>query len=678
MANILDRHKYVSFHELKVGKMIFYGIPRSGKTTLRKQLMKSINNRLEDCSTPEPSTNIGEICDSILVKHVLAKNEEGNEWKWTIQELDELAKTLLNSIDIGLSRNEGTQKESSTPKAQHTDEAKPKQVTRSAVADKSAVTENSTVAANKENPDLDLTKCFLSAVKTGNWEEVRQALHLLDNAMLLQVIDCGGQPTFQEIFPFLISGPSLTLLIFKLSEDLTQPHRVRYLQNQHEEEMTWQEQTYVPKNCILQAISSQFKEDSKLLLIGTHKDLLGESEENRQEEFKTVATTLFNLLESSKEFKDSQHFQDFLVGIGFRPNNLQSTEMQANIIEQQDISQVKKKIEKLIAMIQPADTQGIPAPWLVFSFILHKYATSKELGKLQIETCHYIAKKCGIKDDDIDCVLVFLHHNAGTVLYYPHIYELKNYVFTDFQPIIDCVSSIIINYFNENLEHEEPNVRKGLLKTASVSKIDGYLEADELVSLLKHRHIISQMNGDTLFMPSLLPNSELSDNTPNNVLSFLVRFKNGYCPIGIFCAVSTRLANTKYWKINESFLQFKNKICFYYVQLEASYCITFTAFNAYYRVGIDERNVSSEVRFNICKDIIEAFRKVCKDINYALPLFGFYKKAEGGDEKLVYFDMQSELTEQQKEWSQQVCICMLHHKLFCFCIVVLYKACAIL
>ena len=146
--------------------------------------------------------------------------------------------------------------------------------------------------------------------------------------------------------------------------------------------MTLQEQTYIPKNCILQAISSQFKENLKLLLIGTHKDLLGESEENRQEEFKTVETTLFNLLESSKEFKDSQHFQDFFVGIGFQTKDLQSTEMQSKIIEQQDISQVKKK---LIAMIQPADNQVIPAPWLVFSFILHKYATSKELGKLQIE-----------------------------------------------------------------------------------------------------------------------------------------------------------------------------------------------------------------------------------------------------------------------------------------------------
>ena len=82
--------------------------------------------------------------------------------------------------------------------------------------------------------------------------------------------------------------------MFKLSEDLTQPHRVRYLRkhpNQHEEEETWQDDTYVVRDFILQAISSQpdltteIKFDSKLLLIGTHKDVFGDSEEQRQEGF---------------------------------------------------------------------------------------------------------------------------------------------------------------------------------------------------------------------------------------------------------------------------------------------------------------------------------------------------------------------------------------------------------
>ena len=178
--------------------------------------------------------------------------------------------------------------------------------------------------------------------------------------------------------------------------------------------------------------------------------------------------------------KDTQHFHDFLIGI--------------DNFEPKDILQVNKKIDKLITMIQPTDTQGIPAPWLVFDYILHKYAQLKKIGKLEIEICHYIAKKCGIKDDEIECVLLFLHHNAGTVLYYRDIPELKKFVFIYFQPIIDSISSIIIDHFHDNSKHEGHNSTNGLLKITSVTKIEGYLEADELLSFMKHRHIISQLN----------------------------------------------------------------------------------------------------------------------------------------------------------------------------------------
>ena len=684
MASILDHYKEISFCGLKIGKIIFYGIPRSGKTTLRKQLMRSIDSRLEDCNAHEPSTNIGEICDPILIEHVLAKNEEGNEWTWTVQKLDELAKTLLQSIDITLSRNEGKQEtmvieETSTPKAQHTEKAKSMnvtnnpgshepstqpiaegekfQMTSSAVADKSTITDNSTftaaVSANqieKQTPEIDLKKCFLDAVKTGKWEDVRKALHL-DNAMLLQVIDCGGQPTFQEIFPFLISGPSVTLLMFNLSEDLTQPQNVRYLQNQHEEEKTWQNETYIPKDFILKAISSQIKLDSKLLLIGTHKDLFGDSEEKRQEGFKTVAATLHNLLKTSKDFKDIQHFQDFIVGVGFQPNDTQPTETQANKIDQEDLRQVKTKIEKLIVMFQPTDTQGIPAPWLIFDLILHKYAKSKKLGKLDKVTCRYISEECGIKEE-IDYVLFFLHHKAGTVLYYPQIPELKNFVFTDFQPIIDFISSIIINYFNGISEREGHDAWNGLLKTASVRKIDGYLEADELVSLLKHRHIISQINDETFFMPSLLPKAEPSySNTPNDMCSILVMVKNEYCPIGVFCAVSTRLASITNWKINESVPQFKNRMYFYYALPDASYGIILSALNDYYEVNETLIDIPSKVKLNVYKDINDAFKEVCEDLQLAIPSYAIYTNPGGDYERLCYNDMH---TEQRKPWSLQV------------------------
>ena len=171
------------------------------------------------------------------------------------------------------------------------------------------------------------------------------------------------------------------------------------------------------------------------------------------------------------------------------------------------------------------------------------------------------------------------------------------------------------------------------------------------------------MNKETLFMPSLLPKAKQSYiNTSNNMCSILVMLKNEYCPIGVFCAVSTRLASTMNWKINESVPQFKNRMYFYYALPEASYGIIFTTLNDYYEVN--ETNIPSKVKLDVCKDINEAFKEVCEDLQLAIPSYDIYTNPGGDYERLSYNDMQSNHmhTEQQKAWSHQVCVPACSHQ----------------
>ena len=120
LSKILAQYKDISFREFKIGKLIFYGTPRAGKTTLRKNLVKNTEGIHCSSDVPEPSTYIAEISDPILVEpvekekdesvqRIIAKNEENNEWKWTVQGLDDVAKTLLQSLDIKLSDNNSVQ-----------------------------------------------------------------------------------------------------------------------------------------------------------------------------------------------------------------------------------------------------------------------------------------------------------------------------------------------------------------------------------------------------------------------------------------------------------------------------------------------------------------------------------------------------------------------------------------
>ena len=708
LSKILTSYECISFHGFKIGKLIFYGTPRAGKTTLRKNLVKNTESLLYSSDAPEPSTYIAEISDPILVEQVeekdesvqriYATNEENNEWRWTIQGLDDVAKTLLQSLDIKLSNNEAKQQNVPIPVLKSKMEGllqnnsnltsgyqEGEQLVQSAITTGTSGSAKALVHTEvKEiNPlpiaivklnehsgrsKIDIKQFFLDAIKTEKWSEVVSAFNILDKAMLLQVIDGGGQPSFQEIFPLLISSPAVKLLIFKLTDEFQASYPAEYQPKQGKAQ-TWHDSGYVVRDFIFQAISSlpdytmtdittRNRSDPKLLLVGTHRDKLKGSEEMKTREIQRYAESIQGLINESKAFETQafdwikgKNIQDFIVGI--------------SNTHQIDIMEVKKKIEQLISKTDPI---GIPAPWLVFDFVLHKYAKSKQLHKVEREMCNEIAKVCHLPDDEIEYVLYFLHNKAGTILYYYDIPELKNWIITDFQLIIDSISEVIIQYFDDNGN----TGRMGQLEIESLRSIDGYLDVNQLVSLMKHRHIISyKEKAATFFMPSLLPKAEGIPVSSQSSDSLLVIFNSGYSPIGLFCAVTTNLIDSHNWEINTSVAHGRNIISFYYVWSGAQYGIVFTAFSTYYKVHLSSNvEYPPKMKYDIYKAIQASFTAVCKDIDLLPPSYGFYCTCKGagcpqhehpakvgdGYEKMecCYSGVQGELTEQQKTWFQQV------------------------
>ena len=651
MSGILAGYKHISFHQFKIGKLIFYGTPRAGKTTLRKQLIRNTEGMLQTSSTPEPSTHIAEIGSPILIERIFAQNEEKKEWRWTVKELDDIAKMLLGSYEQ--SKCENVQHElpqsnyidnvslgpTSTVITGHQHLGKPhiqQTATTSTATSMSEtsmqttkmetiqVTSTSADVADVQNDQssskVDIKQLFLNAVRTEQWSEVLIALHSLNNSMLLQVIDGGGQPTFQEIFPLLVSGPSVTLIIFKLTDGLTEPKAVTYKRNDGTE-CTWQD-SYVVKESIFHALSSvcsRINGNPHILLVGTHKDKLEGSEDQKMTTIEKFAESLCGWLQESKPYKymNIKCINDLIVGI----NNFESN----------DILKVKAEIEKLIQYITPKD---IPAPFLIFDFVLHSYAKSERLRKVEKIKCQEIALLCGVKEDEFEKVLEFLRDNAGTVLYYADIEELKDYVITDFQLIFDSISIIIIQYFEDNSENGPDLIDKqllhvkGQLKADVLKEVEGCLNKDELLSLLKHRHIISKMGENVFFMPSVLPKA--CNKSFNKSDSFLVMFDDGYSPIGLFCAVTTRLIVEQKWNIVKYYDQFRNRISFDYEVSGLTHQIIFSSFSFYYEVHLLPYNKDASkqpgrnVMFAVFRAIKEAFSKVTTDMRYPCPLYGFY------------------------------------------------------
>ena len=585
---ILEKYKDVTFKQLRFIRLIFYGAPRAGKSTLRKQLLRHTEGVwLQSKGSIESSTLTAAVCGSIFVERIVMSNE--NEWKLNVQKLDEIAANILLLC---------------------LDEKK--------------------LESKIKRRDLqyEASRVIHSTKRIAN----------INKATFLQMIDGGGQPSLQEIFPLLISGPSVTVLVFKLTDDLEKLYTVQFQPESGSGEQKEWEDTYVVKDILSHALSSFTSQKDatppypcKILLVGTHKDELevsqnprNDEEINKEAKIENISKQLLGWFHQSKAFKSIhvRRTKDFVTGI--------------DSTNEQDIASVKKKIEEMISQF---DSKDILAPWLVFDFVLHKYTKLNQVRKLGKRACGNIASICGVKDDEVDLVLHFLHFEAGTLLYYSDIPNLNQYVITDFQLIFDSISKIIIQYFDINsvlgphLADKNLFKQLGQLDVSVLKKVEGCLEVDELLSLLQHRHIISKMEGTNMFfMPCVLPKVELSYNQSNNSSSFLVLFEHGYCPAGLFCAATTRLIVEHKWKPNKVECQFRNKINFYCSCSGKSYNVMFSAFSAHYEVCLVGEALPN-VKYVIYQAINDVFGNVCKDMNYPSPSYGFYcpKRCKCGD-----------------------------------------------
>ena len=687
-------------------KLIFYGTPRAGKTTLRKNLLGDVEGKqLAHCGTgdSEPSTNIAEICGTIFIQRIVMTGDE-NEWKWSVQKLDDMATALLRCVENkklqqSTYKTTGSTQQhisSSVPQMYHKEDPNAEQV-NSDKSQHSYISSASLQVASgmiidpvhstaqtqyKSITDSDIWHLFTMATNNGNLEEVVQMLNI-DQATFLQIIDGGGQPSFQEIFPLLIGGPSVVLLIFKLTDDLYASHKVQYQPGSGSEGPKEWNDTYCVNKTISHALSSF--DAKKILIVGTHKDKLEVSQVDKESRknaaIQKISDELLGWLRQSKASKSlvAKRESDLLISIS-KDNT-------------DDIRLLKKQIEQAIFQ---SDFTEIPAPLLMFDFLLHKYAEQNQMRKLEKSVCQKIASSCGIKEAEIDVALDYLHLNAGTLLYYSDIHELKQYVITDFQLILDSISKIIIQYFDPNsangacLSDKLSFKSNGLLDASALPRDvpPDYLNVKELLSLLKHRHIISEKVGENLFfMPSVLPNADYSHDLLSNSSSFLVLFDDGYCPVGLFCAATTELLVAHNWELNTGVQQYRNRINFYCSCPRKSYKVIFSAFPTHYEACLMPAYDGEILKDITDEELLEVKHMIYSNINDTItnigkhysnkkdccttsPSYGFYCPKRGTcrntyqhpakcikaerEIECKYSGARTMLNKEQKQWFPQV------------------------
>ncbi len=211
---------------------------------------------------------------------------------------------------------------------------------------------------------------------------------------------------------------------------------------------------------------------------------------------------------------------------------------------------------------------------LLFGIILRK-----EFEIATMEECIEIGKALKMDEDEVKFTIWYLHQYVGTLLYYPDIKDKESY----FKNRVICSPNVVFNSISllivECLLSLHSPDRKSHFTTAEIKKWqtlgqfsittikcccsksnkakvkEGELiPVDKLVKLLEHVSLLAPIVGKgtqepVYFMPAILECASkeellnapaIDSDTPSPIK---ITFKVGYVPIGVFCAMISKLVS---------------------------------------------------------------------------------------------------------------------------------------
>ena len=614
----------------------------------------------------------------------------------------------------------------------------------------------------------------------------------LENKILLNLIDIGGQSGFLEMLPFLSKGPGMFLAFFRLDRDLDEPCEVFY--EREEDKITPYRSIYTVRETISQILSAISHHvtfdtaiDRELLnkmgdlasvepvatLVGTFKDKLvekvkiaalheklsiefpeaseGEREEvivhalalqpSSDQSTATVNTDMLNrvnqLLASqsfTKELKESldreladknkavstiaRHFEDLL----FPPSEDQQFIALDNFTgTEADLDPLREHLQNMFDSFFKGAKLRIRPPQLLLGVVLRK-----EYDIVSMKDCIHIGRALSMTEEEVKFSVWYLDRWVGALIYHPEIEDkdgwFKKYIICSPQVVFDSISSLIVETLLElySPKHssrglafkpaEKKNwVEKGQFSLDTVKrchseenkkkvKYGNLIPVDKLVIFLEHSNLLSPITTKKIvgrketeetrfFIPAILecasPEELIKSPPPDADMPspIKVTFNTGYVPIGVFCAMISRLVSKgstregilgMRWELVESGVK-RNLVSFHVGS--ARHEITLITHAHCYEIRIQPHYKDSDIH-DICSytllTVVLVIKEICKLID---PIIAFdcqccrHRVLEadystglcylrGEEESCVFFECgygDVTLTKSQNYWFAKVC-----------------------
>ena len=560
---------------LRYLKFLFFGPPRSGKSSTRRRLIKEIVN-LEQLGVPSISTGVAETND-VIIKKLTSEPAAivGSQW-WSMKRSKEGTQLdVYAEGDLGyiaqlfyqlISRGSITPETNSEPiPVQDANQHSQSEAPDTAIVPASTTAEN---VKQDEQPDdgtevhtllrlsdtekSEINDAFKKLTRILQSDSPEDLKRLLEDLTMINMTDVGGQPAFLDMLPALTIGPALYLLFFRLDQDLREHYPVYFLQDEKKAEIVL-ETSYCIEEVLFQCLasiacfssSSQTDPNAKsgALLFGTYKDMVDDARISQ------VQRTLEDKFKATKLYKEGLLLKPRAPKnrMAFTVDNMKGT-------EDTEMKDIREDIEGIIKTYFPAIP--IPVSWLMFRVVLH--TLNKPV--LSLAQCEEIATRLSMPTPVREAIW-FFHHDIGSLMHYSNIPSMKDTVICNPQVIFDSISKLIIDKFqiaNRAItagEIEEFHQR-GLFTLSHIQDTTDHpqsslLELNQLVDVLKHHNILAEVKQDEevasssepkFIMPAVMKYASedelLSPSCTIEATSspIFVQFAGGFVPFGVFCA----------------------------------------------------------------------------------------------------------------------------------------------
>ena len=636
-ANIIEEGSI----PMRVVRCGLYGAPGVGKTSSMKRLTNQIENL--QGQPPQPSTGI----EAPITVPLFNKTQQrpvliADDQEWSCQDLDEQLQTIVQCIiktddddpspdqpspATGQNSSFSTQAQlasglPSVPTSQQNPSATsslplfPPQKTVP-VQSATCYTTTKSIARPVSTPSRqNFNLRIRNLIQNKSWKKMRNLLEFKD-VTLLNIVDTGGQPEYQDILPVLLGGSGLSLLFLNLSQDLEKPYPVVY---QHAEEgkktLEYRSQ-FTTLQMLFQVLATLTStctpaREHAAIIIGTHQDL--------------VTSKDINELEGKvlKAMEETEFLQKDVI------KSIEVAGSKRNVFPLDNLSGRKSEIKQLqkeigsIARRFPC--KPLPTSWLLFHLAL-RYEYEKP-GYCTMDQCIHLAARCGILAKDVPQILAYFHKHFGTILHFPEIPCLANTVICNPSIIFTAINSLVAESFtnSDELPHIAQSIREtGEMSEAVLNKIcktdkagGKLLKIEQIIELLKYHNLImkisSESEGSNYFMPCLLhycddESMPLAELHVINPAPLFIHFSCGYVPMGFFTGLIIELASE--WMLERK--RYKNQVSFTTDPKSIARCTLTLHFN---HVQVQAHQVSNTVCIYIRQALLSAFEAMKKKFSY--------------------------------------------------------------